>query len=428
MHTKPMSILSALVGSVLLTSTVASCGMVPASDDAAAKSSQPPAASSTEDAAAPSSSGGSPSTKSAPPAAEPLVLSPSVKDGASGVKVSTIVSVKASAGTVSKVRLWTKAKDADGESKTVKVSGAVSKDGSTWTAASALDPGSKYRLEMEGKAAADQAVTQKKASFRTQQLSLNEQTYATIFPSKGSTAGVGMPVILTFDVAVKNRKEFEKHLSVTSTPSQVGSWRWYGDKSVHFRPKSYWKPGTKVEVRANLNGVKAGNGIYGQQSVSTSFKIGRSVITKVNLKSKQAKVYINGKLARRIPISGGKGGWQSRSGTKLIMQKLRVTRMTNEAIGASEEYDFRVPFAMRVTNSGEFLHAAPWKEGKGHFGVRNSSHGCIGMSTRNAGWLFGKVKLGDPVVTTGSSRGLEQGNGWSDWDISYKQYKKGSAL
>ena len=64
----------------------------------------------------------------------------------------------------------------------------------------------------------------------------------------------------------------------------------------------------------------------------------------------------------------------------------------------------------------------------GNLGVRNASHGCTGMSIANSGWLYNRVLLGDPVITTGSNRGIEQGNGWSDWDISYKQYKKGSAL
>ena len=203
---------------------------------------------------------------------------------------------------------------------------------------------------------------------------------------------------------------------------------WYGDRVVHFRPKTYWKPGTKVKVKANLNGVSAGRGVYGQNSTSTSFTVGRSVITKVNLASHQAKVYISGKLVRSIPISAGKAGWRTRSGTKLIMEKLYAHRMTNQMIGAKETYDFNVHYAMRVTNSGEFLHAAPWKEGKGQFGVVNTSHGCVGMSTANARWLYGKVKIGDVVVTTGSNRGLEQGNGLSDWNISYSQYKKGSAL
>ena len=63
-----------------------------------------------------------------------------------------------------------------------------------------------------------------------------------------------------------------------------------------------------------------------------------------------------------------------------------------------------------------------------NLGVRNASHGCTGMSIANSAWLYKQALLGDPVITTGSSRGIEKGNGWSDWDISYKEFKKGSAL
>ena len=103
-------------------------------------------------------------------------------------------------------------------------------------------------------------------TFRTQNLTLAEQTYPTLYPLKGSQVGVGMPVIVTFDVPVKNRREFEKNLHVTSSPAQEGSWHWYHSREVRFRPKNYWKPGTKVTVAANINGLNAGGGVYGQLS------------------------------------------------------------------------------------------------------------------------------------------------------------------
>jgi lipoprotein-anchoring transpeptidase ErfK/SrfK len=108
------------------------------------------------------------------------------------------------------------------------------------------------------------------------------------------------------------------------------------------------------------------------------------------------------------------------------MDKLYVTKMTNQMIGAREHYSLRVKYAMRITQSGEFLHAAPWNAG--NFGRRNASHGCVGMSTGDASWLFNHTLIGDPVITTGSSRGVEYGNGYSDWNMSYAKYKKGSAL
>ena len=48
--------------------------------------------------------------------------------------------------------------------------------------------------------------------------------------------------------------------------------------------------------------------------------------------------------------------------------------------------------------------------------------------TDNAAWLFNLTHRGDPVEVTGTQRGLEDGNGWTDWNESYYQYKQASAL
>jgi lipoprotein-anchoring transpeptidase ErfK/SrfK len=367
--------------------------------------------------------GRSPSPTPPPPA--PVVLAASVADKATKVAVDTLVKVTAKAGTLTKVKVDYRYTDRDGTTAKGTLAGGLSKDKATWTAAERLEPAATYTISMSGKNAAGQSRAAT-SSFTTHRLSLREQTWASIQPKPNSTVGVGMPVVLTFDVPVKDKKEFEKNLQVTSSPAQSGTWNWFSDTEVRFRPAQYWKPGTKVNVKANLNGVKAGNGIYGQKSVSTSFAIGRSLITKVDLARDVAKVYRNGKLVKTIDVSGGKPGWETRSGVKLIMAKETNKKMTNEAIGAPEEYELTARHALRITNSGEFLHSAPWNTA--HFGRRNASHGCVGMSNGNAAWMYNNTLIGDPVVTTGTRRGLEQGNGWSDWNISFAEYKKGSAL
>lgn len=410
---------------VLLLAVLAGCGSTPGRHAVGGPAQHPSAAR----ASRAGSTAGSPSGASAdtaPTTDGQAVLDANVADGDDGVKVDKLVKVTAANGKVTEVKLSYQEPNEQGQSNTRTVDGTYSKDHRVWTADSALDPAVRYRLTTVGDngSAATRVTTE--LSFSTEKLRLDEQTYPVLYPNTGAKVGVAMPVILTFDTAVTNRKQIERHLAVTSTANQAGSWHWYGDKEVHFRPEKYWKPGSTVTVHANLNGVDAGGGIYGQKSTTTAFSIGRSVVTKVNLKTKQARVYLDGKLLRMIPVSGGKDGWVSRSGSKVVMQKLYTHRMTNQMIGAAEPYDLNVRYAMRVTSSGEFLHAAPWNHR--NFGRRNSSHGCIGMSTSDAHWLFHTISVGSPVLTTGTSRGLQQGNGWADWNLSYQQYKKGSAL
>ena len=413
MPSRSLRRLSMAAGAVLLATTLAACGGAPTAPTAGTGS-QPP--------------GGPASTEPAPtstPTPDPVTFEPNVKNGATGVKVDTLISISASAGTLTKVKLSYANKDNRGRTQRGTVSGTMSKDRTKWTANERLDPATAYKLISAGKNTVNQAKTVA-TSFRTQNLTLAQQTYPQIYPLKGSHVGVGMPVVLTFDVPVRNKKAFEENLHVKSSPAQAGTWHWYSSKEVRYRPQKYWKPGTKITVTANLNGVNAGNGIYGQNSTKTNFTVGRSFITKINLSSDVARVYRNGKMVRKIYVSAGKPGWQTRSGTKLIMDKRYVTKMTNTMIGAREHYSLHVHYAMRITSSGEFLHAAPWNAG--NFGRRNASHGCTGMSTSNAAWLFNRVLIGDPVITTGSSRGMEPGNGYGDWNVPYAKYKKGSAL
>jgi lipoprotein-anchoring transpeptidase ErfK/SrfK len=418
MPTRNRTLLTGLAGTVLL-ATVVACSPQPtpeASDTSSSGSTAPKARSSSS----PTEAESSPSE-----AAEPLALEANVEDDATKVPVDTRVEVKASAGTVEKVKLSYSGVDARGRATKGTVKGEVSDDGSTWTAADRLEPAATYTLAMTAADGAQQTTTRKR-TFRTQQLTLDEQTFPTLYPLPDSKVGVGMPVVLTFDVPVRDQAEFEKNLHVTSAPAQEGTWSWLSSTQVRFRPKEYWKPGTEVTVAADVNGVDAGNGIYGQSSASTSFTVGRSMITKVDLASDVAKVVRDGKVVRTIPISGGKPGWETRSGTKLIMAKEFNKKMTNEMIGAEEDYTLVAKYALRITNSGEFLHSAPWNAG--NLGRRNASHGCVGMSIPDSEWLYENSLIGDPVVTTGSKRGLEQGNGYADWDISYTKFKKGSAL
>jgi lipoprotein-anchoring transpeptidase ErfK/SrfK len=268
-------------------------------------------------------------------------------------------------------------------------------------------------------------------TFRTVPLTLDEQTYPSIAPVDNETVGVGMPAIVAFDVAVTDRAEIERHLSVESKPAQPGSWHWISDYEVHWRPKTYWQPGTDVTVNADINGVDAGNGIFGQEDRTTTFTIGDALTMKIDVAGHDMRVIRNGELLRTIPISAGKPGFTTRSGIKVIIEKFRYKDMDAATTGISEgDADYynidNVEYAQRVTYSGEFLHAAPWSVASQ--GSENVSHGCVGMSTEDAAWLYSMTKRGDVVDVTGTDRPMESTNGYGDWNVSWADYRAGSAL
>jgi lipoprotein-anchoring transpeptidase ErfK/SrfK len=355
------------------------------------------------------------------PDAPAATMSTNVKKKAD-VPVSTLLEVSAHDGRLSTV-------DVTGSGDVGALTGSITGDGATWTAGDRLEPGTTYTVKATLSGSDGDQVT-KRQKFTTQDLTLDQQTYASVAPLPGETVGVGMPVIVTFDVPVTDRASMEKQMHVTTSPEQPGTWHWMSDTVVHYRPKNYWQAGTTVDVNLDVNGVDAGNGIYGQEDRAVQFKVGDAHVYKVDMKTDQMKVLSNGKLLRTIPITTGQQPeYTTRSGTKVIMEKFDSKDMNSETVGitGADAYNIEgVQWAMRLTNSGEFIHAAPWSVGsQGH---ANVSHGCTGMSTDNADWLYHMSLRGDVVQYTGTTRTIEPGNGYDDWNYSWANYKQGSAL
>jgi lipoprotein-anchoring transpeptidase ErfK/SrfK len=371
----------------------------------------------------PSPADGSATAPSSTPTASLASVTSNLPKRNAAVRVSKTVRLHVAEGTFDAVRVSV------GKAKK-PLAGKLSGDKATWTATQRLEPGLSYRVHTVAVDSGGVAVKQDKV-FRTDDLTLDQQTYPSIAPLRGETVGIGMPIIVNFDVPVHNKRAIEKHLSVQSSPHQVGAWHWISDNEVHWRPKQYWNPGTDVTVNADVDSIPAGHGVWGQLSRSTSFHIGNSVVSHVNIVTHRMNVVVNGKMARSIPISAGMPGFTTRSGIKVIIEKDRHKRMDASTIGISKKspdyYNLsNVEYAMRVTYSGEFIHAAPWSVGSQ--GNDNVSHGCVGMSTENAAWLYNLSNRGDVVVVTGSDRHMTLTNGYGDWNESFAKWKQGSTL
>ena len=311
------------------------------------------------------------------------------------------------------------------------LAGTLSKNKKTWVASGRLEPGVAYRIHSTGVRSDGKKVV-KDQRFQTVDLTLDEQTYPSVAPLQGETVGVGMPVIVTFDIPVTDKASIEKHMSVSATPRQPGAWHWISDQEVHWRPRSYWRAGSSVAVDVDINSIPAGAGIFGQESRHVEFDIGDAHVYKVNMDTHQMRVLSNGSLLRTIPITTGEEPkFTTRSGVKVILEKFRKKRMNSETIGidrnSPDGYDIDdVEYAMRVTYSGEFVHAAPWSVSSQ--GAANVSHGCTGMSTANAAWLYNMTTRGDVVEYTGTDKPMTLTNGYGDWNLDFADWAAGSAL
>ncbi len=337
--------------------------------------------------------------------------------GAAKVRPDAAVTVTASSGRLGTVSVT----DDDG----VEVPGAA-EDGTTWRSSpGSLRGGATYTVKATA-VGADGATVAKTSSFRT--MTPPATNRAVLVPGDDWDVGVGMPVVVTFAKAVKNRRGVEKALTVTSTPAVEGAWRWMNDRELQWRPATYWPSGTKVSVRAALGGVETSPGVWGRRTVTTAFGVGPSQISTVDVAKHTMTVRRNGKVVRTIPVTTGKKGFLTRSGTKVVMSREAQVRMDAATTGTDpkdpEYYDIQVKWALRLTYSGEFLHAAPWSVASQ--GRRNVSHGCTGMSTAHAKWLYDNSRVGDVVVYRGSSRPLEWGNGYTVWNKPFSAWESGA--
>jgi lipoprotein-anchoring transpeptidase ErfK/SrfK len=110
----------------------------------------------------------------------------------------------------------------------------------------------------------------------------------------------------------------------------------------------------------------------------------------------------------------------------VIEKKEHTVFDTTNELPEGEGYRTKIDYAQRITWSGQFIHAAPWSEGKQ--GRVNVSHGCVNVSEAMGAWLFSRTMMGDPITVSGTEEKLKQGNGWTDFNVSYSEWKKLSYL
>lgn len=324
-----------------------------------------------------------------------------------------------------------------------RVAGAASEDGTRWTSAGPLAAGGRYtaRLVVERPGGGAGSDTPRRhlarLDFRTAGAPAGERLTVTFGPDGGRTYGVGQPITaeLSRPVPAENpsaRRLVERALQVRAEPRAEGSWHWVDSVTLHYRPRTYWPARATVRVHSGLDGLHVGSGLYGGPSRPLTFTTGDRVEAVTDVSALVMTVFRDGRAIRRIPVTTGKAGYRTRGGIKVVLGKEPLVRMRGDSIGIArgsrDFYDLKVRWATRVTWSGEYLHAAPWSVDAQ--GSENVSHGCTGMSTEDAAWLFRTVREGDLVrVVNGYGEPMAPfGNGFGDWNLSWADWRRGSAL
>lgn len=362
-------------------------------------------------------------TTSAAPTSAPTptaVVSVDPPLGATDVDPVTPLRVNAGNGTLTAVTVTT----ADG----TPLAGALDPTGAFWTATDELAYGTTYSVSAT---AADAVGTTSTTSGTVGTVTPRTLTMPTVFPNADTpVVGVGQPISITFDEDVTDRAAVERRLSVVTTPVVAGSWSWLSDRTVHYRPAEFWPAHTHVVVDVDTYGLDVGEGVHGQASKHVEFDIGPKRVAIVDADELQLRLYIDDHLVRTMPTSLGKNSSPTPSGTYVVMQQSRTYTMDSSTYGvpidAPGGYRTPVDYASRLSSSGIFVHAAPWSVGDQ--GYRNVSHGCLNVSTANAGWFYENFGRGDVVQVDDAGGTLAETDGFGDWNVSWDEWVAGSAL
>jgi lipoprotein-anchoring transpeptidase ErfK/SrfK len=305
------------------------------------------------------------------------------------------------------------------------VKGALNPDKTVWTSTDKLGFGARYTVSAVATNADGQKTTTTSA-FTTARAT--RTVFPAVSPLNGMTVGVGMPIRVYFENPVTDRKAALARMKVTTSVPTVGAWRWFSATEVHWRPKTYWKSGTKVALDTDLRGVSLGAGTYGSVNADrhVAFTIGASHVSIADAKTHRMKVWINGKLTKDFPASLGKEvpGRFTHNGVHVVTDKKASMTMDSTTFGlALDAGGYRVPvkFATRISNGGEFVHSAPWSVAQQ--GKENVSHGCVNLAPANAQWFYGISQPGDVVQVTGTPVPLTgKDTDIPDWTIPWSQW------
>ena len=258
-----------------------------------------------------------------------------------------------------------------------------------------------------------------------------------VSPISGSKVGIASPLTAHFSSPVTRRAEAEHHMPVfVNGVFSAGAWFWMNASTAVFRTRGFWPAHARIEVRMSLRGVELAATTTRRFVVGPSgthlytLLTARSLVASVNAITHRMTIRIDGTIVKTFKVSLGRPGVETRSGIKAVMEKDLLRHMTSVAAGITDprdQYDLQVPYAVRITPSGEFVHGAPWATAR--IGVRNGSHGCTNLFLADSKWFFDHVVPGDAVVMTGTVRPMEFWNGpGAPYNIPWAQWLAGSAL
>lgn len=307
----------------------------------------------------------------------------------------------------------------------VVTDGELSQDQSKWVAKAPLKFDMAYTFDVT---IADAAGKQSKQVNTFTTVPPSHEANAILYPNDGAHVGVGQPLQWQFSEPVLNKEAVENAIKVTASSGQVGAFRWYSDTLLRYRAADFWAANSQLNVDMTLFGVDFGNGMIGNFNKNYTVNIGNKVVMEADAAAHQVSIVVNDEVVSTYPATLGDAAFPSASGYMVVtgdFQRYATFKAASIGLKPGDPGDYGsvdVEFAVRLSNSGIFIHQAT-PTAMPFLGQANLSHGCIGLSPDAAGWVFQNMRPGDVVHTVGTpNETIAPTDGFGDWNIPFEQY------
>lgn len=359
---------------------------------------------------------------------EPAELSITPDADSEDLPPNSPVTVVADGGVITDVQVdqVVSAENEEEDDSLYEMTGTLNEDETEWVSDWNLRPGAEVTVTATAENEAGE-TTELVHDFTTHEVIPGQRLeLMSNFPSSGDTVGVGMPVVINFDLPVVNKTQVENSMMVTSEQEITGSWVWQTDQMAVFRPEEYWEPYQNVTVDLNLAGVEASEGVFGHRNHQIDFEIGRELIATMHVPDHEMIIEIDGEHERTMEVSNGAANREfdtTTSGVHVLMERYEELTMDSATVGIEEGdpgyYNVDVLYAVRTSNSGEFIHEM---SSNSAIGSGNTSNGCTNLRMDDSRWFFENTLMGDILDTTGTDREFEWNNGWGFWQMSWDEW------
>jgi lipoprotein-anchoring transpeptidase ErfK/SrfK len=106
--------------------------------------------------------------------------------------------------------------------------------------------------------------------------------------------------------------------------------------------------------------------------------------------------YEGATMVNSFPMSSGAPATPTPPGSYSVMSKVRVKTMRGGTPGTRDYYEVpNIEWVAYFKSGGYAMHGVYWHN---NFGIKNTSHGCMGLSNTNANWVYNFVEVGTPVI------------------------------